>query len=1259
MLLRPSRTCAQFVYGIVTGLWACFLFCSLTPQALGQPGYCRISPSSFKFGAAGGSGDFSYSYGGFVNGSCAPGIFSVQPPNAGGNSVCIYESLADGGFCSSAGSANCSSETDTYQYASSWENGHIVGFGTITVSTSGIGGIGCAIQQFVSQSLGGPSPRNPQATTKEPISTGTGNYFYQHADLTSDRGGLREPLSFIRTYNAQDSYSGRLGNNWTDSLNLTLASSTTGVVVKLADGGGESWNLVNGVYVPAPGVQDTLTVSSNWIITKKDGTQYSFEPFGKLQTITDRNGNQTSLNYDRSWNLYSVSSEAGTFNLSYDAFGRLTGISDLLGRAVSYSYDANSNLVSFTDAAGGITKYAYDASNRLTSITLPDGSTLMQNVYDSQNRVVSQANARGYATTLAYDTPAAGQTTITDPLGNKTVHTYDSSMRITGITDALVDTTTYSYDANNNVVVIQDARGNISKLTYDGMGNVLGFTDPLSNVASFTYNQFSEPLTVTNPNGKALSFTYDTFGNLVEVQDPLGNTSKFTYNSFGQTLSATDSLGNNTTLTYADGIDLSQVTDPLKNATKVVVDLAGRLTSITDANGHTSSIVYDPLNRITSLTDALGNVTQFSYDLVGNLAGVTDALSRVTGYTYDPTGNLSQVTDALGHKTNYAYDPNNNRTGFTNARSKTTSFGYDAVNRVISVSDPLKNKTSYGYDANGNPTSLKDANGKINTFAYDADNRLQSANYSDGKTVRYTYDPDGNRLTMADSHGTTTYGYDAVDRILSVAFPGAVQVGYGYDAAGNRTVLQYPDGTNVQYGYDADNRLSTVMDWLGRTTSYSYDPVGNLTGITYPNATAGVLTYDAANRLTGIKYSANNVAFRVLSYALDKVGNRLSLKDRATKTTFTYDKLNELLSAAVGTTKTSWVYDAAGNRTKQTAGSTVTTYTYDAADRMLTAGATAFTYDKNGNRLTAGNSTFSYDAMNRLLTAVTPSGTSAFGYDGDGNRITQTIPAGTYDYVNDTALSLPVVVNEAGPDGTIDYAYSLGLGPLESSSSAFSYFYHPDGLGSVINLTDATGKVQETYAYDAWGGALSASGSVGTQNKFRYTGQELDPVTGLYFLRARYYDPLTGRFGSKDPLGLSGDDTNLYRYARNGPITHTDPSGFDPWLYTATRAVIPTGIAVTVDVVNWILSGEKPNFAIDVVTSVIPGGTLPGAGGAVGILLDSGNAVNIANGVKALTTSGGFINSNEQQQLCELDPTYYFCGGQHSPVAQGENAQSK
>ncbi|MDA8416700.1 MAG: hypothetical protein M0Z78_06490 [Betaproteobacteria bacterium] len=109
------------------------------------------------------------------------------------------------------------------------------------------------------------------------------------------------------------------------------------------------------------------------------------------------------------------------------------------------------------------------------------------------------------------------------------------------------------------------------------------------------------------------------------------------------------------------------------------------------------------------------------------------------------------------------------------------------------------------------------------------------------------------------------------------------------------------------------------------------------------------------------------------------------------------------------------------------------------------------------------------------------------------------------------------------------------------------YFYHADGLGSVVALTDEKQKVVETYAYDSFGNLKDRDNAL--MQPFTYTGREWDKETGLYYYRARYYDPMEGRFVSRDPSGFAGGDVNLYGYVQNNPVNHKDPSGlYDPSL---------------------------------------------------------------------------------------------------------------
>ena len=993
----------------------------------------------------------------------------------------------------------------------------------------------------------------PAGSTSEPINTATGNYYSSHSDIVAPGKGLT--FNFTRVYNSLDSYSGPLGARWTHSFNVFLTVNGGSVTVKEADGHTATFTPTGGgnYTVATAGVFDVLfqNADGTYTLTRKNQTVFNFSSAGMLTTIVDRNGNTQTLTYNGAGNLASILDSSGrTFTFAIDTNGRITSVSDPIGRTWQYAYDANGNLISVLDAAGGTTQYTYDASHRMTSATDPRGVTFLQNVFDSTGRVITQTNARGFATTLAYGSPAPGTTTFTDPRGNAIEHVYDTSLRLVKVIDAKGGTISYAYDGSNDRTSVTNQNGAATTFAYDGNGNTTTVTDALGNMTTFTYDPQNDLLTATNPKGNTTTFSYNANGNLTAIKDALGDTTAFAYNSAGLATSKTDARGNTTTFAYDTTGDLTKITDVLGNATSLGYDAVSRLISVTDAKGHTASSLYDSLSRIVKVTDALGDQTQFAYDPVNNLLTLTDANNHATAYGYDGTNNLVMVTDAAGNVTRYAYDANNNRTGFTNAKGNTTSYGFDPLNRLNQIIDALLFVTFYQYDPVGNVLSTTDANGETNQFSYDALNRILSIAYADGTNVSYGYDADGNRLFMTDPHGTTAYAYDALERTTSVTSPGSKIVQYAYDAVGNRASLSYPDGKKVTYTYDRVNRLAGATDWLGKATNYSYDALSNLTLTQYPNRAAITLAYDAANRLTQVVNSAFGIPLLAFNYALDKVGNRLSLAVDGVTTSFAYDPLNELLSAQLGPLKTTWTYDQVGNRLKQVAPTGTTVYAYDADDRLLSAAATNFTYDANGNRITkaagAATQNFSYDAANRLIHVTGPGVNSGFTYDGDGNRVAQTTIAGTYAYVNDINTSLPVVLSEQGPDGAITYAYGSSL--IEEQVASSNYFYHFDGLGSVIALTDAFGLPAAAYAYDPWGNALlTVPDKVGERNKFRYTQQALDPGTGLYYLRARYYDPVVGRFLNRDSNG--GDaviplSRNRYTYGLSNPLRYSDPTGF-------------------------------------------------------------------------------------------------------------------
>ena len=122
-----------------------------------------------------------------------------------------------------------------------------------------------------------------------------------------------------------------------------------------------------------------------------------------------------------------------------------------------------------------------------------------------------------------------------------------------------------------------------------------------------------------------------------------------------------------------------------------------------------------------------------------------------------------------------------------------------------------------------------------------------------------------------------------------------------------------------------------------------------------------------------------------------------------------------------------------------------------------------------------------------------------------------------------------------------------------------NYYFHQDGLGSIIAITDASGQKIQSYSYDSFGNITAQQNTTFIQ-PFAYTGRIWDAEIGLYDYRLRTYDPVLGKFIQKDPLSFAAGDTNLYRYVGNGSPNYTDPWGLfqSPALF---RALVPGQVA--------------------------------------------------------------------------------------------------
>jgi RHS repeat-associated protein len=176
-------------------------------------------------------------------------------------------------------------------------------------------------------------------------------------------------------------------------------------------------------------------------------------------------------------------------------------------------------------------------------------------------------------------------------------------------------------------------------------------------------------------------------------------------------------------------------------------------------------------------------------------------------------------------------------------------------------------------------------------------------------------------------------------------------------------------------------------------------------------------------------------------------------------------------------------------------------------------------------------------------------------YDGDGNRVAKTVGSITTKYlVDDLNPTGYAQVIEELVNGVVARTYVYGLQRISQTQSGVTSYYGYDGFGGVRALTDATGAVTDTYDYDAWGNAVNVTGS--TPNVYRYRGEQYDADLNLYYLRARYFNPLTGRFLTRDSYRTCGcagcgcgacaqylGDLHKYLYGRANPVNRIDPSG--------------------------------------------------------------------------------------------------------------------
>lgn len=945
---------------------------------------------------------------------------------------------------------------------------------------------------------------------------------------------------------------------------------------------------------------------------------YRYDPAGRLIEASDLDGWKTSYSYTEEGRLAEIRYPSGeVVGFRYDSTGRVTGRTSSTGPSLAFSYgeanrvtredgfwwevryDPQGHAVSYRDSSNREQGWTRDVAGRLTASRFPDGSSAAY-AYDNLGRLVKQETNRGDILKLVYDgnssRPLAvdrnGLATlfnydafgdvlsVTSPAGRKIAFGYDKQGRRTSVTDGEGRTVRFEYDQGGNLTKQINPDKGAASWVYDDRGNYLESRDPAGRITQYAYDNHRQLISVTEPGGIRTAYTYDFYGRLTSetegaktisyIYDQKGRLTRIDYPDASSATLAYDLLGNPVTFT-----------DELGRTTRRELDAHGRQVKLTLPTGVSANRVFDPSGR--AVTVSLGkSVTRLMADdggrvirviepsggetrlTLGKLGEVLEQVlpgGGVERRTYDGDGLLQSVTLPQGDAWRFAFDRGGElgEIGFPDGSLQKRS--YDQAGNLSAVLLPWGGKVQYRYDLSGLLVEKVNARGEKIRYTYDAAGNLVGRQTPTEKW-NFQYDSQGNLLQAGNGSFTVRHTYDNLSRLVETEYPEWRKLlRYQYDAHGRIVSRTEPGGRQTRYAYDDLGRVSQLTNERNEAVTLAYDEYDRLTSRTAVNGTTTLYAYDDGGRTTAIEH--RNSAGTVIAarhYGYDVAGNPTEVIDeQGRKTTHRYDSEGRLISEQGPALDKTYLYGPGGNRSAAGEASGSTPYRYDKAGRLVQAGETSFAYDADGNLISRtdkiGTTRYAYDSENRLVRVQPPGGkVVSYGYGPFGERISRKDGSQITYYL----LDGNGILQELSGDYTTRAAYvyaGLDQPLLMNRQDGSSCTFHQDALGTVLAVSDPKGEILGRYAYDAFGNVLQQEGK-GFDQPLRFTGRPMDPETRLYDLRARFYDPKTGRFITRDPAGGTPERPPTYApylYANNNPLKYVDPFGTDFYLRSEGR----------------------------------------------------------------------------------------------------------
>ena len=840
--------------------------------------------------------------------------------------------------------------------------------------------------------------------------------------------------------------------------------------------------------------------------------QFAYDSFGRLTTITDGDGDNTTIERNADGDPVAIIAPFGQrTSLTLDANGYLNSITNPLGEQYQMTYTSEGLLTEFQDPRSNISTMTYDEQGRLLKDqNAANGFTELTRTENQDKYTVTTTTAEGrqYQYQVGF-LPGSNQNRINkfpDGTQNELLIGSDGSYNTT-FADGTVRTNLETGDPRFGM------QAPITKTLTTTTG---GLTSTLTRQRAVILDDPSDKMSLTSQtdtitlNGRTTTSVFDATSKMTTVTSSMGRQSTLTVDTQGRPVEMQ--------VTGLTALDFSY-------------DSHGRLIQ-GNQGSRQSSQAYDPSTGFpASSTNALNQITSYTRDAVGRLTVLTLPDTTTWHYAWDHMDNLTVLTEPGGtHLHRFTYTPINQLETYQSPRGAVERFSYNKDRQLTRREYPSGDGIDWIYNNKDQLTTVQTPQGN-HSFRYsDTTGQLIQAVSRDGQTVDYSYNG-SLRTGAAWSNvvtGAVTWEYDNFFRTSRMTYPGA-DISLTYDEDSLLTGVG-----SVALSRNAANGLVETISDGAYTIALGRNSFGEINAKTVSHGSA----------LYAVAYTRDDLGR--IAQKTETIGGATHVWD------YEYDAIGQLTTVKQdGTTVESYGYDEIGNRTSITNTLTgvslaASDFTYDADSKLRIAGTTSYNYDADG-RLSQENRNgsitgYQYNTDGTMATVTLPDNrVISYLYDARGRRIARAVDGvRTHAWLYGSEL-MPLAEFDGSGSLQKSFIYAGSTTPTSFVAGGATFHIVSDQLGSPRLIVDSSGTVVRQIDYDAFGNVISDS-NPGMDLVFGFAGGMTDPAHELIRFGARDYQPSSGRWTAKDPILFNGE-LNLYGYVGSNPVNNIDPSG--------------------------------------------------------------------------------------------------------------------